>query len=109
MFDMPTGCGSKRWANSYARRDATCVERLRQAGAVIMGKTVTTALRELRPAADAQPVESGPHARRQFERVGRGGRVRDVPGRAGVANRRLDHAPRELLRRVQPEADATAA
>src|SRR3954463_10003574 len=43
VFDMPTGCGSKRWANSYARRDATVVERLRQAGAVIMGKTVTTA------------------------------------------------------------------
>src|SRR5687768_13006010 len=40
VFDMPTGCGSKRWANSYARRDATCVERLRQAGAVIVGKTV---------------------------------------------------------------------
>lgn len=42
VFDMPTGCGSKQWANSYARRDATCVERLRQAGAVILGKTVTT-------------------------------------------------------------------
>jgi aspartyl-tRNA(Asn)/glutamyl-tRNA(Gln) amidotransferase subunit A len=42
VFDMPTGCGSKLWANSYARRDATCVERLRQAGAVILGKTVTT-------------------------------------------------------------------
>lgn len=39
VFDMPTGCGSKLWANSYARRDATCVSRLRDAGAVIMGKT----------------------------------------------------------------------
>jgi aspartyl-tRNA(Asn)/glutamyl-tRNA(Gln) amidotransferase subunit A len=42
VFDMPTGCGSKLWANSYARRDATVVERLRAAGAVILGKTVTT-------------------------------------------------------------------
>ena len=42
VFDMPTGCGSKLWANSFARRDAACVERLRQAGAVILGKTVTT-------------------------------------------------------------------
>jgi Asp-tRNA(Asn)/Glu-tRNA(Gln) amidotransferase A subunit family amidase len=42
VFDMPTGCGSKLWANSYARR-----------------------VRELRPAADAQPVEPGAHARRQ--------------------------------------------
>src|SRR4051794_41575004 len=32
VYDMPTGCGSKLWANSYARKDATCVERLRQAG-----------------------------------------------------------------------------
>ncbi len=42
VFDMPTGCGSKLWANSYARRDATVVDRLRQAGAIILGKTVTT-------------------------------------------------------------------
>lgn len=43
VFDMPTGCGSKLWANSYARQDAECVKRLRQAGALILGKTVTTA------------------------------------------------------------------
>ncbi len=42
VFDMPTGCGSKLWANSYARQDAECVKRLRQAGALILGKTVTT-------------------------------------------------------------------
>ncbi len=42
VFDMPTGCGSKLWANSYARRDAAVVERLRHAGAIILGKTVTT-------------------------------------------------------------------
>ena len=49
VFDMPTGCGSKRWANSYARRDATVVQRLRQAGAVIVGKTVTTAYASFDP------------------------------------------------------------
>src|SRR4051812_22169108 len=49
VFDMPTGCGSRHWANSYPRRDATCVERLRQAGAVIMGKTVTTAYASFDP------------------------------------------------------------
>ncbi len=43
VSDMPTGCGSKLWANSYARQDAECVRRLRQAGALILGKTVTTA------------------------------------------------------------------
>jgi aspartyl-tRNA(Asn)/glutamyl-tRNA(Gln) amidotransferase subunit A len=55
VFDMPTGCGSKRWAQSCARRDATCVERLRQAGAVIMGKTVTTAYASFDPPVTRNP------------------------------------------------------
>ncbi len=42
VFDMPTGCGSALWKNSYARKDAEVVVRLRQAGAIILGKTVTT-------------------------------------------------------------------
>ncbi|QJW99377.1 amidase [Frigoriglobus tundricola] len=55
VFDMPTGCGSKRWAQSFARRDATCVERLRQAGAVIVGKTVTTAYASFDPPVTRNP------------------------------------------------------
>jgi Asp-tRNA(Asn)/Glu-tRNA(Gln) amidotransferase A subunit family amidase len=55
VFDMPTGCGSKLWANSYARRDATVVQRLRQAGAVIMGKTVTTAFASFDPPVTRNP------------------------------------------------------
>src|SRR3989440_7653426 len=42
VFDWPTAAGSKLWAQSIARADAMVVERLRQAGAVFMGKTVTT-------------------------------------------------------------------
>src|SRR3954470_6881762 len=55
VFDLPTGCGSKLWANSYARRDATVVERLRQAGAVIVGKTVTTAYASFDPPVTRNP------------------------------------------------------
>ena len=55
VFDLPTGCGSKLWANSYARRDATVVERLRQAGAIIMGKTVTTAFASFDPPVTRNP------------------------------------------------------
>ncbi len=55
VFDMPTGCGSKLWANSYARRDATVVERLRQAGAIILGKTVTTPYAYLDPPVTRNP------------------------------------------------------
>jgi aspartyl-tRNA(Asn)/glutamyl-tRNA(Gln) amidotransferase subunit A len=43
VAEMPTAAGSKRWANSIARQDAACVASLRKAGAVILGKTVTTA------------------------------------------------------------------
>jgi aspartyl-tRNA(Asn)/glutamyl-tRNA(Gln) amidotransferase subunit A len=42
VFDWPTAAGSRLWAGSVARRDATVVQRLRQAGAVLVGKTVTT-------------------------------------------------------------------
>jgi len=39
---LPTACGAKRWADRIAEDDADVVKRLRNAGAVIMGKTVTT-------------------------------------------------------------------
>jgi Asp-tRNA(Asn)/Glu-tRNA(Gln) amidotransferase A subunit family amidase len=39
---MPTEFGSPLWAGRTPRRDAAAVARLRAAGAVIMGKTVTT-------------------------------------------------------------------
>lgn len=55
VYDMPTGCGSKLWANSYARKDATCVARLRQAGAIILGKTVTTPFAFLDPPPTRNP------------------------------------------------------
>jgi aspartyl-tRNA(Asn)/glutamyl-tRNA(Gln) amidotransferase subunit A len=42
VFDWPTAAGSKLWAQSIARADAIVVQRLRQGGAVLMGKTVTT-------------------------------------------------------------------
>jgi len=42
VYDWPTAAGSRRWAQSCARHDAPVVQRLRQAGAVLVGKTVTT-------------------------------------------------------------------
>jgi aspartyl-tRNA(Asn)/glutamyl-tRNA(Gln) amidotransferase subunit A len=39
---LPTECGAGRWKGRIAGADAPLVERLRQAGAVIVGKTVTT-------------------------------------------------------------------
>ena len=42
VFDWPTACGSKLWQNSIARQDAPIVASLRSAGAIFLGKTVTT-------------------------------------------------------------------
>jgi aspartyl-tRNA(Asn)/glutamyl-tRNA(Gln) amidotransferase subunit A len=42
VFDWPTAAGSRLWATSVARQDAPVVRKLREAGAVLVGKTVTT-------------------------------------------------------------------
>jgi aspartyl-tRNA(Asn)/glutamyl-tRNA(Gln) amidotransferase subunit A len=55
VFDWPTAAGSRLWAQSIARRDATVVERLRQAGAVLLGKTVTTAYASFDPPPTRNP------------------------------------------------------
>jgi aspartyl-tRNA(Asn)/glutamyl-tRNA(Gln) amidotransferase subunit A len=55
VFDWPTAAGSKRWAQSYARQDCPVVARLRQAGAVLMGKTVTVAYAAFDPPPTRNP------------------------------------------------------
>ncbi|MPZ57740.1 MAG: amidase [Rhizobiales bacterium] len=40
--DMPTGQGSPLWAGFETRRDSASVQALRDAGCIILGKTVTT-------------------------------------------------------------------
>jgi Asp-tRNA(Asn)/Glu-tRNA(Gln) amidotransferase A subunit family amidase len=42
MAGLPTGAGSRQMAQNVAARDATLVRKLRDAGAVFLGKTVTT-------------------------------------------------------------------
>lgn len=55
VFDWPTAAGSKRWADSYARQDCPAVARLREAGAVLMGKTVTVAYAAFDPPVTQNP------------------------------------------------------
>ena len=43
-FDMPTEYGSPIYARKQPARDASCIAMLREAGAVILGKTVTVEL-----------------------------------------------------------------
>lgn len=58
VFDWPTAAGSTLWAQSIARRDATVVERLRRAGAVFVGKTVTTQYASFDPPKTTNPWDA---------------------------------------------------
>src|SRR5262245_6688220 len=53
--DMPTELGSPLWSGRTPRRDAAAVARLRSAGAVIMGKTVTTEYAYFHPGKTRNP------------------------------------------------------
>jgi Asp-tRNA(Asn)/Glu-tRNA(Gln) amidotransferase A subunit family amidase len=55
VFDLPTAAGSRLWKDSIARQDATVVRRLRSAGAVIVGKTVTTQYASFDPSPARNP------------------------------------------------------
>ena len=52
---MPTCCGSPIYAQNVARVDAACVALARAAGAIVIGKTVTTELATFQPARTRNP------------------------------------------------------
>ena len=52
---MPTACGSKLWKDRIAERDARVVAELKKAGAIILGKTVTTAYAWVDPPVTRNP------------------------------------------------------
>jgi Asp-tRNA(Asn)/Glu-tRNA(Gln) amidotransferase A subunit family amidase len=58
VFDWPTAAGSRLWQHSIARQDATVVERLRRAGAVFVGKTVTTQYASFDPPPTRNPWDA---------------------------------------------------
>ena len=57
--DMPTEYGSPNFSGCRPQQDAQCVAALRSAGAVILGKTVTTELALLTPAKTKNPAAPG--------------------------------------------------
>jgi Asp-tRNA(Asn)/Glu-tRNA(Gln) amidotransferase A subunit family amidase len=58
-IDFPTAFGSPIHAGRYAVSDATVVRRLRDAGAVICGKTVTTEFATMTPGPTRNPHDPG--------------------------------------------------
>lgn len=55
--DMPTEMGSQAYAGNFPKRDSALVRALRDAGAIILGKTVTTALGFLDPGPTTNPFD----------------------------------------------------
>lgn len=53
--DLPTECGFAGWRGRRPARDAACIARLRAAGAVLLGKTVTTELAFYAPGKTRNP------------------------------------------------------
>lgn len=52
---MPTKAGSEAYQEGVAKKDAECVARLREAGAIILGKTVTTEFAFRNPSESRNP------------------------------------------------------
>ena len=65
--DMPTEMGSPLFAGWRSERDAACVSALREAGAVIVGKTVTTEFAATEPRGTRNPL--GPRRARPAARA----------------------------------------
>lgn len=57
--DMPTENGSPIFSGRRPAKDAQCVAALRSAGAIILGKTITTELALMTPAATNNPAAPG--------------------------------------------------
>lgn len=58
-FDLPTECGTVLYAGRTPSKDATAVSLLRESGAVILGKTVTTELAVYTPGKTRNPNNPG--------------------------------------------------
>ena len=59
VFDWPTAAGSRLWEKSIARADCEVVRRLRAAGAIFLGKYVTTQYASFDPPETRNPWNLG--------------------------------------------------
>ncbi len=102
---MPTAYGSPIYRGHRPAADAACVARARAAGAIVLGKTVTTEFAAFTPGRTANPRHSGAYARRLVERLGGGRRRRHGAARARHPDGGVGDPPGGLLRlrRLQAE------
>ncbi|MBX9753033.1 MAG: amidase [Roseococcus sp.] len=57
--DFPTQMGCAAYAGNFPRRDSAMIQALKQAGAIILGKTVTTELGQSEPGPTKNPWDHG--------------------------------------------------
>ena len=101
---LRTTMGSSIYADYIPEYDAETVAILREAGAVIPGKTETTEFAAYDPAARSEPLEHRAYPGGLQQRL-RGRRLlRDVPRGPGLPDRGLRDPPRRLLRSRRPQA-----
>ena len=108
---MLTACGSKVYADFVPEFDATSVAKIKDAGGA--GRYHPRQgghhrVRNVRPIADAQPVEPGAYARRLQQRFIGGGGGADGSGGPRLADRRLHLPPGGLQRHRRPQAHLRA-
>ena len=108
---VETTYGSRIFKGHVPKADAHAVKRARDAGAIVVGKTLThefawgiTSNNPHFPPV-LQPVGPGAHPGRLVRRQRGRARHRRRRARARHRHRRLDPDPRRVLRRLRPEAD----
>ena len=101
---MVTEQGSPLFKGWVGGRDCAAVVALREAGAVILGKTVTTEFAATEPRGTRNPWDLERTPGGVVERVGSVGRSRHGTGCAGFAGDWLHHPPGKLLRGVRLQA-----
>ncbi len=101
---MPTEYNSPIWRGHRPRADAGAVAWARAAGAVVLGKTVTTEFATRSPARPRTRTTRA-HAGRVQQRVRRRRRRRLLPLRLRHADRRQRHPPGRVLRRGGLQAE----
>ena len=94
---FPTKAGSKLPAALFEGAESKVVTVLKQNGALVAGKTVTTEFAYFQPGPTRNPRNPGTYARRLEQRLGCGSGCRFLSAGAGHPDDRLGHPPGSLL------------
>ena len=103
--DMPTAYGSAIYRGHRPAADASCVALARAAGAIVVGKTVTTEVATFTPGKTANPRKPRAHSGRLLERLSSGGRRWHGAARLWHANRGVGNPSGSLLRLCRLQAE----